>query len=157
MAQGRVWTGAQAHERGLVDRLGGLDVAIAAAKERAGIDADDDVEVVVYPHRRTVYEAFSDQFGGSGVTGVLSAILGRGPAQSRGRRHRAGASLPPRGTAGAHAVCVREVGTMVSSLRSTGLQSWPRDCRWPSELHLLTACCARGARHRAARARRRIR
>ena len=82
MAQGRVWTGAQAHERGLVDRLGGLDVAIAAAKERAGIDADDDVEVVVYPHRRTVYEAFSDQFGGSGVTGVLSEILGRGPARA---------------------------------------------------------------------------
>ena len=82
MAQGRVWTGAQAHERGLVDRLGGLDVAIAAAKERAGIDADDDVEVVVYPHRRTVYEAFSDQFGGSGVTGVLGAILGRGPARA---------------------------------------------------------------------------
>ena len=82
MAQGRVWTGAQAHERGLVDRLGGLDVALAAAKERAGIDADDDVEVVVYPHRRTVYEAFSDQFGGSGVTGVLGAILGRGPARA---------------------------------------------------------------------------
>ena len=53
LAQGRVWTGAQARERGLVDRLGGLDVAIAAAKERAGIDADDDVEVVVYPRRRT--------------------------------------------------------------------------------------------------------
>ena len=82
MAQGRVWTGGQAHERGLVDRLGGLDVAIAAAKVRAGIDADDDVEVVVYPHRRTVYEAFSDQFGGSGVSGVLSAILGRGPARA---------------------------------------------------------------------------
>jgi protease-4 len=82
MAQGRVWTGAQAHENGLVDRLGGLDVAIAAAKERAGIDADDDVEVVVYPRQRTVYEAFSDQFGGSGVTGVLSAILGRGPARA---------------------------------------------------------------------------
>ena len=82
MAQGRVWTGAQAHERGLVDRLGGLDVAIAAAKERAGIDADDDVEVVVYPRQRSVYEAFSDQFGGSGVTGALSAILGRGPARA---------------------------------------------------------------------------
>ena len=82
IAQGRVWTGAQAHERGLVDHLGGLDVAIAAAKKRAGIDDDDDVEVVVYPHPRTVYEAFSDQFGGSGVTGILSAILGRGPARA---------------------------------------------------------------------------
>jgi protease-4 len=77
-----VWTGAQAREIGLVDRLGGLEVAIAAAKERAGIDADDDVEVVVYPHRRTVYEAFSDQFGGDGMTGVLSAVLGRAPARA---------------------------------------------------------------------------
>ena len=83
VAQGRVWTGAQAHERGLVDRLGGLDVAIAAAKERAGIDEDDDVEVVVYPHRRTVYEAFSDQFGGGDSSGgVLSALLGRAPARA---------------------------------------------------------------------------
>jgi protease-4 len=82
VARGRVWTGAQARERGLVDRLGGLDVAIAAAKERAGIDAEDDVEVVVYPHRRTVYEALSDQFGGGGVTGVLSALLGRAPARA---------------------------------------------------------------------------
>ena len=81
LAQGRVWTGAQARERGLVDRLGGLEVAIAAAKERAGIDAEDEVEVVVYPHRRTVYEAFSDQFGG-GATWGLSTLLGRAPARA---------------------------------------------------------------------------
>jgi protease-4 len=82
LAQGRVWTGAQAHERGLVDRLGGLDVAIAAAKERAGIDAGDEVEVLVYPRRRTVYEAFSDQFGGGNTSSVLSALLGRAPARA---------------------------------------------------------------------------
>jgi protease-4 len=40
IARGRVWTGAQARELGLVDRLGGLDDAIALAKERAGLDAD---------------------------------------------------------------------------------------------------------------------
>jgi protease-4 len=37
IAQGRVWTGAQAKERGLVDKLGGLEDAIAAAASRAGI------------------------------------------------------------------------------------------------------------------------
>ena len=37
VAQGRVWTGAQAKERGLVDKLGGLEDAIAAAASRAGI------------------------------------------------------------------------------------------------------------------------
>jgi protease-4 len=82
IARGRVWTGAQARQNGLVDRLGGLDVAIDAAKERAGLDAEDEVDVVVYPRRRTVYEALSDQFGGSGVSGAMSALLGRAPARA---------------------------------------------------------------------------
>lgn len=51
IARGRVWTGRQAHELGLVDELGGLDRAIAIAKERAGIDADEQVQIVVYPPR----------------------------------------------------------------------------------------------------------
>ena len=37
IGQGRVWTGAQALERGLVDRLGGVDVAIEEAAALAGI------------------------------------------------------------------------------------------------------------------------
>jgi protease-4 len=37
VAQGRVWTGRQAREHGLVDELGGLDVAVRIAKERAHI------------------------------------------------------------------------------------------------------------------------
>ncbi len=56
VAQGRVWTGRQAHELGLVDELGGLDTAIAAARTRANIPADSGVEIVVYPPRRSVYE-----------------------------------------------------------------------------------------------------
>jgi protease-4 len=75
LAQGRVWTGEQAKARGLVDRLGGLDEAIAAVKERAEIDADDAVEVVVYPRRRTFYEALSDQLGGAGVSASLVRAL----------------------------------------------------------------------------------
>jgi protease-4 len=55
-AQGRVWTGRQARQLGLVDDLGGLDRAIAVAKERAKIPADSDVQIVVYPPRRSVYE-----------------------------------------------------------------------------------------------------
>jgi protease-4 len=82
LARGRVWTGAQALERGLVDKLGGLDVAIASAKARAGIDADDEVDVVVYPRRRTVYEALLDQFGGGASTGLWGTLLGREPARA---------------------------------------------------------------------------
>ncbi|MCB1916680.1 MAG: signal peptide peptidase SppA [Rhodocyclaceae bacterium] len=39
VAQGQVWSGAQALEHGLVDHLGGLDAALASAAARAGLDA----------------------------------------------------------------------------------------------------------------------
>src|SRR5438093_8610305 len=61
IAQGRVWTGAQAREQGLVDELGGLERAIAIAKDRARIPASSEVELVVYPPRRTLFELLSDR------------------------------------------------------------------------------------------------
>jgi protease-4 len=61
VAQGRVWTGQQARQHGLIDVLGGLDRAVAIAKERAGIAADEDVQLVTYPPRRTLYEALTDR------------------------------------------------------------------------------------------------
>jgi len=39
-ARGRVWTGAQALDRGLIDRLGGLDEAVAAAARIAGLGSE---------------------------------------------------------------------------------------------------------------------
>ena len=59
VAQGRVWTGAQAKERGLVDALGGLDTAVSIAKQRAHIPADEEVELVMYSPRRSLYEALT--------------------------------------------------------------------------------------------------
>jgi protease-4 len=47
IAQGRVWTGVAAKDKGLVDELGGLEQALAAAHELAKIDADIGLEV--YP------------------------------------------------------------------------------------------------------------
>jgi len=41
VAQGRVWTGANAMERKLVDGLGGLDTALARARELAGLGPDE--------------------------------------------------------------------------------------------------------------------
>jgi protease-4 len=40
VARGRVWTGAQAHERGLVDRIGGLRAAMTEARKRGGLAHD---------------------------------------------------------------------------------------------------------------------
>jgi protease-4 len=54
IAQGRVWTGADAVERGLVDRLGGLEVALALAGEKAHVG--DDVQVVILPERKGFFE-----------------------------------------------------------------------------------------------------
>jgi protease IV len=53
IAQGRVWTGWQAKERGLVDDFGGLDKAIEVAKQLAKIPADKGVERVILPYPTT--------------------------------------------------------------------------------------------------------
>ena len=75
VAQGRVWTGQQARQQGLVDMLGGLDTAVAVAKERAGIPADEDVELVSYPARRTLLEAVAARFETSGA-GLWAQLAG---------------------------------------------------------------------------------
>jgi protease-4 len=82
IAQGRVWTGSQAKEIGLVDELGGLDRAIAIAKQRAGIAADSEVQIVVYPPRRSVYEMLAQalQLEGRGDLVAAAALL---PADER--------------------------------------------------------------------------
>ena len=49
VAQGRVWSGTDGAQVGLVDILGGLDVAIRVAKERAGIPATEEIEIVEAP------------------------------------------------------------------------------------------------------------
>jgi protease IV len=56
LAQGRVWLGDQAKERGLVDELGGIDRAIELVKDRAKIGKDEKVAVVTYPPKRTILD-----------------------------------------------------------------------------------------------------
>src|SRR5499427_7964101 len=65
IAQGRVWTGQQAKQNGLVDSLGGLDAAVAIAKQKAKLAADAEVELVVFPPRKSFYELLTDQFSGA--------------------------------------------------------------------------------------------
>ena len=62
VAQGRVWTGAQAKDRSLVDEFGGLDRAIEVAKQLAKIPADKGVQRVILPYPTT----FLDQLLSSG-------------------------------------------------------------------------------------------
>jgi protease-4 len=63
LAGGRVYTGRQALDVGLVDQLGTLDDAVAEAKKLAGIDADDAVERLLLPEPRGL---FDDLFAAAG-------------------------------------------------------------------------------------------
>ncbi|NNE67793.1 MAG: signal peptide peptidase SppA [Pyrinomonadaceae bacterium] len=63
IGQGRVWTGAQAKERGLVDEFGGLEKAIEIAKSLSKIPADEQVTRVALPKAPTLFETIF----GSGV------------------------------------------------------------------------------------------
>ena len=82
VAQGRVWTGRQALEHGLIDDLGGLSRAIALAKEQAGIDADDEVRLVVYPRPKSFFELLDE---GLPMARVLGALLSPPEAAAVGR------------------------------------------------------------------------
>ena len=90
VAQGRVWTGRQALEHGLIDELGGLSRAIALAKEQAGIGADEEVELLIYPRAKSLFELIDDGFpvarGLAGLAGLAppeAAVVGRATAPAR--------------------------------------------------------------------------
>ncbi len=70
VARGRVWTGAQAVDIGLVDSLGGLRAAVRRAKERAGIDAEADVALVPYPTPRSLLQQLDEAFRGAAVVAL---------------------------------------------------------------------------------------
>jgi protease-4 len=54
LAQGRVWSGADAHARGLVDELGGFDTALDLVRARIGKAGGSAEPVVIRPSRRSV-------------------------------------------------------------------------------------------------------
>jgi len=85
VGQGRVWTGAQAKERGLVDEYGGLDRAIEVAKELAKIPADKGVERVILPYPRTFLQELMSSGGDNSNTEVAQqrAVLAALPEDAR--------------------------------------------------------------------------
>jgi protease-4 len=73
IAKGRIWSGEDGKQLGLVDELGGYPVALRLAKEAAGIPESEKVRLKVFPAKRS----------------PLSALLGEGPDNSE----REGASM----------------------------------------------------------------
>lgn len=56
LAKGRVWTGKEALNLGLVDALGGIQTAIDMTKELAGIAKEGEVNLKIYPKEKTVWD-----------------------------------------------------------------------------------------------------
>ncbi|MGF1462122.1 MAG: S49 family peptidase [Maricaulaceae bacterium] len=107
LAKGRVWSGQDAFDRGLVDELGGLKRAIEVAKELAEIDAETAIRLRRLPRERTPFEQIQKLFDASAQVAAISTTLNevlawpevralietRHAAQTRGVQARA-ADLP---------------------------------------------------------------
>ena len=76
IARGRVWTGAQAKALGLVDQLGGLEEAIAKARQLARIPTDESVRFKRYPEAKSPFAALSELFGVSGESARVLIGIG---------------------------------------------------------------------------------
>jgi protease-4 len=89
IGKGRVWSGAQGKENGLVDELGGLDRAVEVAKELANIPAGESVRLVRYPEERSFFEQLlqreKDTMNESrSLESILQQVVDQmGPVQAR--------------------------------------------------------------------------
>jgi protease-4 len=79
IGRGRVFTGAQAKEKGLVDQLGTFDDAVVVAKQLAGLKPDAAVELTYYPRTKPLWQRIleKDDAGARLETMVREAIAGK--------------------------------------------------------------------------------
>ncbi len=87
IAQGRVWLGAQAKQNGLVDDLGGLDRAIELIRQKAHIGASENIALVPYPGKRSVFDLLFNRSDDSAsldatLNATLEQVLGKLPVRS---------------------------------------------------------------------------
>lgn len=74
IARGRVWTGVDALEIGLVDQMGGVDDAIAYAAEAIGVG--DDYNIREYPLQKDFFEQIVEEITGNTRASILESELG---------------------------------------------------------------------------------
>jgi protease-4 len=58
-ARGRIYTGSQAIEKGLVDELGGFSAAVRAMKEELTLSPEDEIELQLHPRPKSFWEALA--------------------------------------------------------------------------------------------------
>lgn len=76
IAQGRVWSGAEALEIGLVDQIGTLEDAIRYAASQIGVNDMSEVQVIGYPKPQTAIDIILESF-----TGQEASIFGDTPLE----------------------------------------------------------------------------
>lgn len=64
IAKGRIWTGEDAKQLGLVDELGGLHTALRLAKQSVGIADNDDFELRQFPAKKTAARELLEKLTG---------------------------------------------------------------------------------------------
>jgi protease-4 len=63
IAKGRIWSGQDAKNLGLIDEVGGFDTALSLAKKAAGIPESEEVKLEVFPHKKTLWQALLQREG----------------------------------------------------------------------------------------------
>jgi len=78
IARGRVWTGRDALENGLVDKLGGYDVALDEVKQALGLDPEDSVTLALWPKPKSPLEELlkAMQDGGQPLAQGVASLFG---------------------------------------------------------------------------------
>lgn len=74
IASGRVWTGSQALENGLIDMIGNFEDAVELSVQLAGIE--DDYSLVFYPERKTLLEQILYEMGNQSRAKIVQEEMG---------------------------------------------------------------------------------
>ena len=77
IAKGRVWSGADAKPRGLVDEFGGFRAALEATKAMAGLPADSEINLKSFPAPKSQFEEIAEMFGTSAEVVRTVALMGQ--------------------------------------------------------------------------------
>ena len=82
LGQGRVWTGTQAKENGLIDEFGGIEKAIDIAKQLASLPADKDVRRIVFPAPKPFFQQWFGSDEDAQVTTAKNVEVQKAIAES---------------------------------------------------------------------------
>ncbi|MGA2597132.1 MAG: signal peptide peptidase SppA [Bryobacteraceae bacterium] len=83
IAQGRVWTGTQAKQNGLVDQLGGIDTAIDLIRRRANIGDAEKISLVIYPPKRSFLDLLMSRTDeNAAIESKLKPLIGDVPLRT---------------------------------------------------------------------------